>query len=302
MKIVLAEPRGFCAGVKRAIEIVEQTILKHGKPVYVRHEIVHNQYVVNALREKGAIFVDDLSQIPSLPSAVVVFSAHGVSEKIENEAKKSGLRVIDATCPLVKKIHTQTQHYENCGKKIILIGHAGHAEVEGTRGRMRNQAYLVQKIEDITTLPLNPDDEIAYITQTTLNIDDTKNIIEELRKKFKNLEGPELNNICYATQNRQRAVKFLSGVVDLVLVIGAENSSNSNRLVEIAKTRGVMAYLIDDETQIDLSWLQYADKVGITAGASAPEILVSKVIRFLKQHAQVDAVETLAIVEENIQF
>ncbi len=299
MEIVLAQPRGFCAGVKRAIEIVEKALEKYGSPVYVNHEIVHNGYVVRELNSKGAVFVKNLSEVPS--GSIVIFSAHGVSLAIEQQAKELNLISIDATCPLVTKVHKQAQDYEYKRKKIILIGHSGHPEVDGTKGRVNSEVFLVQTIADIENLPINYDDELAYVTQTTLSLDDTKEIIEALKRKFKNIEGPGLKDICYATQNRQQAVKALAKIVEVILVIGANNSSNSNRLKDIAAQHGVNSYLINDEKDIDLSWFNQVTKVGLTAGASAPEILVNKVIDFMNYHFSAK-VNSLEVVEERVIF
>lgn len=276
MKIILARPRGFCAGVDRAIEIVERALAIYGAPVYVRHEIVHNRWVVEDLRKKGVVFVQEVSEIPD--GAITVFSAHGISEKIENSAKLRNLPIIDATCPLVTKVHKEAQRYEAEGLEIILIGHAGHPEVEGTSGRVRGGVLLVQNTGDIDKLQVKNPEKLAYVTQTTLSVDDTKDIISALKKRFPNISGPELRDICYATQNRQNAVRDLSKQVDIVLVVGSANSSNSNRLRDLAEEMGVPAYLIDDARNLNPEWFMNISAVGITAGASAPEHLVQGVV------------------------
>jgi len=299
MKVILAQPRGFCAGVDRAIEIVERALQKHGAPIYVRHEIVHNKYVVEDLRTKGAIFVDEVSQVPD--GAITIFSAHGVSEDVENQAKQRDLPVIDATCPLVTKVHKEAQRYENDNRQIILIGHDGHPEVEGTSGRVKGGVLLVQTKEDVASLQLDSPETIAYVTQTTLSLDDTKEIIEALKVKYPNIKGPDTRDICYATQNRQNAVKQLTNLVDLMLVIGSTNSSNSNRLRDIALENGIEAYLINGAQDIDNKWLQGKTSIGITAGASAPEILVDQVIDYLKNNG-VNTVENFNGIVENTKF
>lgn len=299
IEVVLARPRGFCAGVERAIEIVERAIKKYGAPVYVRHEIVHNKYVVADLRAKGAVFVDDLTTVPE--GAITIFSAHGVSEKVENEAANLGLPVIDATCPLVKKVHKEAQKHESKGHQLILIGHEGHPEVEGTSGRVKNEVILVQSIEDVANIKVNNPDNLAYVTQTTLSVDDTKAIIDALKVRFPNIEGPELRDICYATQNRQDAVRKLAHEVDLILVVGSNNSSNSNRLCDLAKEQGILSYLIDGPQNIDPAWLEGISKIGITAGASAPEVLLERVIDRIGEIANI-VVRTQNGVEENVRF
>jgi len=299
MKVILAQPRGFCAGVDRAIEIVERALQKHGAPIYVRHEIVHNKYVVEDLRTKGAIFVDEVCQVPD--GAITIFSAHGVSEDVENQAKQRDLPVIDATCPLVTKVHKEAQRYENDNRQIILIGHDGHPEVEGTSGRVKGGVLLVQTKEDVASLQLDSPETIAYVTQTTLSLDDTKEIIEALKVKYPNIKGPDTRDICYATQNRQNAVKQLTNLVDLMLVIGSTNSSNSNRLRDIALENGIEAYLINGAQDIDNKWLQGKTSIGITAGASAPEILVDQVIDYLKNNG-VNTVENFNGIVENTKF
>jgi 4-hydroxy-3-methylbut-2-en-1-yl diphosphate reductase len=299
IEILLAQPRGTCAGVDRAIETVENAIEIYGAPVYVRHEIVHNKYVLEYLKKKGAIFVEELDEIPT--GAVTIFSAHGVAEKVENEAKLRNLRTIDATCPLVKKVHIEAQHFEKDNKQIILIGHKGHPEVEGTSGRVKNEVILVQSEHDIDNIVVDNPDNLAFITQTTLSINDTRKIIDKLRARFPNITGPGLKDICHATKNRQDAVKELAKHVDLILVIGSENSSNSNRLKELGEEIGVKSYLINDESEIDLSWLQNIKKLGLTAGASAPESLVNSVISFLSKYHEVK-ISTLDGIIEKVKF
>ena len=299
IKVLLAKPRGFCAGVERAIEIVERALQKYGRPVYVRHEIVHNKFVVEDLKSKGAIFVDDLANIPD--GATTVFSAHGVSEKVEQDALARDLPVIDATCPLVKKVHREAQKHEDKGKQLILIGHEGHPEVEGTSGRVKGEVILVQSVADVASIVVADPSNLAYVTQTTLSVDDTKQIINALRARFPQIEGPDLRDICYATQNRQDAVRELAKQADLVLVIGSQNSSNSNRLRDLAEEIGVAAYLINGPDDIDARWLEDVNVIGITAGASAPEILLEKVIDRLATLAKIE-ITTMDGVNENVKF
>ena len=299
MKVVLAQPRGFCAGVVRAIEIVERALIKHGAPVYVRHEIVHNRHVVESLKAKGAVFVKDVSEIP--PGAVTVFSAHGVARTVEQEAADRGLPVLDATCPLVAKVHHQGQRYLAQGRAVILVGHAGHPEVEGTMGQIEGPVHLVQNAADVAGLTLADDAPVAYITQTTLSVDDTRGIIAALKARFTNLVGPETRDICYATQNRQTAVRELSKVADVILVVGANNSSNSNRLREIGAESSIPSYLIADGNALDADWVRDAKVVGVTAGASAPEVLVDDVISALRRVGPIE-VTTLPGIEETISF
>ena len=299
MKIILAQPRGFCAGVDRAIEIVERALALYGAPVYVRHEIVHNKYVVEDLKKKGAVFVSEVSDIPD--GAITVFSAHGVSEKVENSAVLRDLPVIDATCPLVTKVHKEAQRSENEGREIVLIGHAGHPEVEGTSGRVKNGVLLVSNIKDVEKLDVTNIEKLAYVTQTTLSVDDTRAIIEALKNRFPSIKGPELRDICYATQNRQEAVRKLAPQVDLFLVVGAANSSNSNRLRDLAEEMGTTAHLINGAEDIDENWLAGVASIGITAGASAPEILVEKVIERLCELKDAE-VETMNGVIEKTKF
>ncbi len=286
MEILLANPRGFCAGVDRAIEIVERAIRLFGTPIYVRHEVVHNRHVVDDLKSKGAIFVDELDQVPN--DSYVIFSAHGVSRAVRQEAERRRLKVFDATCPLVTKVHMEVSRYSRQGIETVLIGHRGHPEVEGTMGQYDRAAggdiYLVESSDDARRLqPRNPD-ELRFVTQTTLSKDDTAIVIDTLYEVFPRIRGPKKEDICYATQNRQDAVKQLAGRCDLILVVGSRNSSNSNRLREIAVNRGIEGYLIDDETDIRLEWLQGKHCVGVTAGASAPELLVQNVVEFLQRH------------------
>ncbi|MGO4571658.1 4-hydroxy-3-methylbut-2-enyl diphosphate reductase [Microvirga sp. 2TAF3] len=300
MKVILAQPRGFCAGVVRAIEIVERALVKYGAPVYVRHEIVHNRYVVEGLERKGARFVDDLGEVPD--GAVVIFSAHGVPRVVVAEAQARQLPALDATCPLVTKVHNQSRRYVAQGRTLVLIGHAGHPEVEGTLGQIDDIAYLVQNEADVELLELPADTPIAYVTQTTLSVDDTRSIIAALRQRFTNVVGPETRDICYATQNRQTAVRQLCRIADLVLVVGARNSSNSNRLREIGAEAGVPSYLVADGADIDPAWLDRVEVIGVTAGASAPEVLVEDVIEALRRTAGPVEVSVLPGIEENINF
>ena len=285
MNIYLANPRGFCAGVDRAIDIVERALDIFSAPIYVRHEVVHNRYVVNDLAQKGAIFVEELNEIPN--GATVIFSAHGVSQQVRTEAEERDLRIFDATCPLVTKVHLEVARHEKKVEDVVLIGHAGHPEVEGTLGQYKqnpdSDIYLVETVEDVDTLEVNNPETMAYVTQTTLSVDDTKNIIDALREKFPTISGPKKDDICYATQNRQDAVRELADKVDVFLVIGSANSSNSNRLRELAEKQNVTAYLIDGVEDIDNSWFDRAKSIGVTAGASAPEILVQGVITTLEQ-------------------
>jgi 4-hydroxy-3-methylbut-2-enyl diphosphate reductase len=299
IEILLAQPRGFCAGVVRAIEIVERALEKYGAPVYVRHEIVHNKYVVETLKAKGARFVDELSEIPQ--DAVTIFSAHGVSRKVVDEAAGRGLPVLDATCPLVTKVHNQGKRYVSQGRTVILVGHAGHPEVEGTLGQISAPVILVQSEQEVASLTLPPDTKVAYITQTTLSVDDTRGIIAALERRFVDIVGPDTRDICYATQNRQSAVRELSKLVDLILVVGATNSSNSNRLREIGADAGIPSYLIADGNELDPAWMEGVEVVGITAGASAPEVLVEHVIDALRAYGPV-SVSTLPGREEGIEF
>ena len=299
MQIVLAQPRGFCAGVVRAVEIVERALQKYGAPVYVRHEIVHNKHVVDSLKAKGARFVETLSEIPE--NAVTIFSAHGVARSVEEEAVARGLPVLNATCPLVTKVHNQGKHYVAQGRTLILIGHAGHPEVVGTIGQISGPVVLVQTEEEVETLDIPTDAPVAYVTQTTLSVDDTRDIIAMLKRRFSDIVGPEMRDICYATQNRQAAVRELSRQVDVILVVGAKNSSNSNRLLEIGLETGIPSYLIADSSELQPEWVRDARAVGLTAGASAPEVLVEGVIDALGRLGPVE-VSTLAGREEAIEF
>jgi 4-hydroxy-3-methylbut-2-enyl diphosphate reductase len=299
MRVILAQPRGFCAGVVRAIDIVEKALDKYGEPVYVRHEIVHNKHVVDTLKNKGARFVEELDEVPE--GAVTVFSAHGVPQSVVKTAQDRGLPVLDATCPLVSKVHNQGKRYVGQGRKLILIGHAGHPEVEGTMGQVGAPVHLVSSEADVDALDIDPGTPVAYITQTTLSIDDTKSIIAALKRKFTDIVGPETTDICYATQNRQTAVRELAKVADVILVVGAKNSSNSNRLVEIGREVGVPSYLIADGSELDPAWLDGKTAVGLTAGASAPEQLVEHVIEALGRIAPVE-VSTMDGKKEHIEF
>ena len=297
--ILLAQPRGFCAGVERAIEIVERALERFGPPVYVRHEIVHNKRVVDTLRAKGAVFVEELDEIPE--GAVTVFSAHGVAEAVEMEARHRDLPVIDATCPLVSKVHHEGQRHAGKGREIILIGHEGHPEVEGTRGRIVGGVHLVTTTDDVARLRVGDPEAVAYVTQTTLSVDDTREVIDALKARFPAIVGPDVKDICYATQNRQAAVRELAARVDLLLVVGARNSSNSNRLREIGTETGVPSHLIDDAEGFDPAWLDGVGTVGITAGASAPEELVLELVDRLRTCGAAEVV-TMDGVEEHTQF
>ena len=304
VEIYLANPRGFCAGVDRAIDIVEAALQKYGPPIYVRHEVVHNRYVVKNLREQGAIFVDDLSEVPN--QSIVIFSAHGVSQAVREEAKAKNLKlVLDATCPLVTKVHMEVARQSKKGFECILIGHAGHAEVEGTLGQYQNEGgaiYLVENIEDVDQLTVKDANNLYYVTQTTLSVEDTKQIIAALQEKFPSIQGPKRDDICYATQNRQDAVRQLAALCDLVLVVGSVNSSNSNRLKELAEHCGTKSFLIDDASMLKAEWLDGAKKIGITAGASAPEILVTQIIEALGQQLTLSQITEVKGIEENTTF
>lgn len=302
MNIILANPRGFCAGVDRAISIVELALEIHGAPIYVRHEVVHNRFVVDGLKAKGAIFVEELDEVPD--GAIVIFSAHGVSQAVRHEAKRRELKVFDATCPLVTKVHMQVARASKKGTKAILIGHEGHPEVVGTMGQYDNEKggiFLVEDVEDIAKLGLKEDEDLTFMTQTTLSIDDTIDVIEALKQKYPAIQGPRKNDICYATTNRQQAVRELAKLAQLVLVVGSKNSSNSNRLAELASRMGTPSQLIDGPQDIDPNWLQGVTTIGITAGASAPEILVQSVVDHLKTLG-VTKVEELEGCEENTVF
>ena len=298
-KIFLAQPRGFCAGVTRAIDIVDRALEKYGAPVYVFHEIVHNQFVVNALRHKGAIFVNSLDDIPE--KSLTIFSAHGVSQDVRSIADTKLLRVIDATCPLVTKVHMQAQRYAKKGFALVMIGHPGHEEVEGTIGSVDIPVHLVSQVSDVATLTFGATDPVAYVTQTTLSMDDTRDIIDALTQRYPHIEGPHVDDICYATQNRQTAVRALAAQVDMVLVVGARNSSNSNRLREVAASQNIPAYLVQDETELQPSWLLGVSKIGITSGASTPEILVKRVVDALAKNTSQQVI-ALSGVQEDVVF
>ncbi|MCL2473315.1 MAG: 4-hydroxy-3-methylbut-2-enyl diphosphate reductase [Alphaproteobacteria bacterium] len=300
MQVILAQPRGHCAGVRRAIEIVETSLAKFGSPIYVRHQIVHNPHVVQRLAQKGVIFVKNVDEVPE--NAVIIFNAHGVSEQVEAEAMSRNLKIIDATCPLVSKVHTEGQRYAKKGFEIILIGHKGHPEVEGTLGRIPGTVHLVSTVEDVANLSVSNPEKLAYVSQTTLNVDDTKDVIDALQAKFPQLVvGTATKYICYATQNRQAAVKELAKLVDVVLVIGAHNSSNSTRLRESAESEGIPAYLINDASHLNPKWLEGKKRVGITAGTSAPEDLIQGLLDRLNEIEPID-VSVCSGVEENIHF
>ena len=300
MKVILAQPRGFCAGVVRAIEIVERALEKYGPPVYVRHEIVHNKWVVDALKARGARFVEDLSEVP--PDGITIFSAHGVAKSVVEEARTRGLHVLNATCPLVSKVHSQGRHYVRQGRTVVLIGHVGHPEVEGTLGQIPGNVLLVQSEKDVAALDLPEDTPIAYVTQTTLSVDDTRGIIAALTRRFKDVMGPGTQDICYATQNRQTALRELAKRVDVIFVVGAKNSSNSNRLREIGIEAGTPTHLIADGSEIQPEWLHNVETVGITAGASAPEVMVMDAINALGKIAPPVEVTTLPGEEEQMEF
>ena len=300
-KIVLATPRGFCAGVDRAIHIVEKALEKFGTPIYVRHEIVHNKFVVDTLREKGVIFVDEVSEVPE--GSVVIFSAHGVAEHIYADAEARHLKVLDASCPLVLKVHYSAKRHYNAGRHIILIGHAGHAEVEGTLGQLPEGAItLIRNEEDVSTVNVPEGKELAYITQTTLSVAETHKIIEALKKRFPNIIGPNAGDLCYATGNRQAAVLELCKQVDMLLVVGAKNSSNSSRLMELGQEQGIKSHLIADVNDLDLSWFEGIESVGVSSGASAPEVLVQEVVEWLKSHFEPISIENFIKLVESTKF
>ncbi len=298
-EILLANPRGFCAGVERAIEIVERALARFGAPIYVRHEVVHNKFVVDDLRAKGAVFVEELEEVPA--GNTVIFSAHGVSQAVRDEAERRGLRVFDATCPLVTKVHLEVGRMREQGREIVMIGHKGHPEVEGTMGQVKDGIHLVESADDVARLQVADPDKLAYVTQTTLSVDDAAGIVAALRGRFPNIVGPKKDDICYATQNRQDAVKFMTPHADVVFVVGSRNSSNSNRLREVAELRGVPAYLVDNADGIDPAWIEGKRRVGVTAGASAPEVLVMEVIERLKQFGG-GSVRNLDGVPEKVTF
>ncbi len=294
--IKLANPRGFCAGVDRAIEIVERAIDMYGAPIYVKHEVVHNQFVVDGLRRKGAVFIEDMEDVPV--GSTLIYSAHGVSQRVQNQAKERGLRIFDATCPLVSKVHAEVARLNRNGFEIVMIGHRGHPEVEGTMGQVSSGITLVETVLDVSDLrPQNPE-KLAYVTQTTLSVDDARTILEALKKRFPRIQAPKKDDICYATQNRQDAVKTLSQKCDLMIVVGSPTSSNSNRLREVAATQGVTAYLVDNEDEIQDEWLSGVSVVGVTAGASAPEVLVTAVVNRLKEYGATHVEETLGVDEQ----
>ena len=299
LKVYLAQPRGFCAGVERAITIVERAIELYGPPVYVRHEIVHNKRVVNNLVSKGAIFVQELDQIPA--GAVTVFSAHGVAQKVEDTANKRKLPVLDATCPLVAKVHKEGQRYSSKGYEVVLIGHEGHPEVEGTMGRISGDVYLVSNTEDVKLLKVKNPSKLSYISQTTLSVDDTKVVIEALKKRFPEIEGPDVKDICYATQNRQSAVRDLVEHVNLILVVGAKNSSNSNRLRDLGEESGVNTYLIETADDLDRQWFDNVESIGISSGASTPDELVKEVMNRISTFREIK-IEMRPGIEENVVF
>jgi len=298
-ELVLAQPRGFCAGVDRAIEIVERALKQFGAPIYVRHEIVHNAYVVNDLRQKGAVFIEELADVPA--GSTVIFSAHGVSLDVRAEADQRGLKIFDATCPLVTKVHVEVTKMRREGREIIMIGHEGHPEVEGTMGQVDTGMYLVETVQDVESLVVNSPDSLAYVSQTTLSVDDTAEIIAALKNKYPLIAEPKKTDICYATTNRQEAVKFMAPQVDVVIVVGSPNSSNSNRLREVAEKKGALAYMVDNASQINPAWLVGSRRIGVTAGASAPEILVQEVINALKVLGA-KSVKVLDGVQEHVAF
>lgn len=304
VQIFLANPRGFCAGVDRAIDIVEAALQKYGPPIYVRHEVVHNRYVVKSLCEQGAVFVDELSEVPE--ESIVIFSAHGVSQAVREEARNRNLKLVfDATCPLVTKVHMEVARQSKKGYECVLIGHAGHAEVEGTLGQYENEAggiYLVENIRDVEELSVKDPKNLFYVTQTTLSVEDTKQIIAALQLKYPEIQGPKRDDICYATQNRQDAVKELAKLCDIVLVVGSTNSSNSNRLKELAEHCGTKSFLIDDAKMLDWKWFEHAKHIGVTAGASAPEILVTEIIQAIQSKFEVTQVSEVKGIDENMTF
>ena len=299
MQVILANPRGFCAGVDRAIDIVERALQLHGAPIYVRHEVVHNKYVVDDLRTKGAVFVEELAEVPE--GATVVFSAHGVSQAIRREAQARKLRVFDATCPLVTKVHVEVAKMHDRWREIIMIGHAGHPEVEGTMGQVAGNMYLVESVEEVERLQVKDPDNLAFVTQTTLSVDDARAITEALRRRFPNIVGPKKDDICYATQNRQDAVKAMAARCDVVIVVGSPNSSNSNRLREVAANLGVPAYMLDNAADLKPEWVEGKEVVGVTAGASAPEVLVQAVIARLNSLGA-GSVRELEGIAERVTF
>ena len=299
MEVLLANPRGFCAGVDRAIEIVERAIALHGAPIYVRHEVVHNKFVVNDLRKKGAVFIEELDEVPA--GATLIFSAHGVSQAVRRDAESRGLRVFDATCPLVTKVHVEVAKMREQGREIIMIGHKGHPEVQGTMGQSEGGMFLVEGAEDVAALKVRDENNLAFVTQTTLSVDDAQVTIDALEKRFPSIVGPKRDDICYATQNRQDAVKTLAKQCDVVIVVGSPNSSNSNRLREVAQNQGVDAYMVDNAVELQDAWVVGKARVGVTAGASAPEILVQQVIERLK-NLGANSVAHVEGIEERVTF
>ena len=300
-KIILAQPRGFCAGVKRAIDIVERAIEKFGSPIYVRHEIVHNKHVVDRLSKMGAIFVDEVSQVPK--NSHIIFSAHGVSNKVEIEAQNRDLLVVDATCPLVKKVHIEASKYASKNYKVLLVGHKGHPEVEGTSGRVDQGIVLIETVEQAKNINLEEfKDQLAYVTQTTLSVDDTREIIKVLKHRFPDIKGPDTRDICYATQNRQKAVRKISELCDVVLVLGNSNSSNSVRLAEIASIQGIPSYRISNSNELNYEWVNDANNIGITAGASTPEVLMDDLIGKLKNKYEISDIDTIEGIHEKVEF
>ncbi len=299
MQVLLAKPRGFCAGVDRAIEIVERALQIHGAPIYVRHEVVHNKFVVNDLRTKGAVFVEDLSEVPA--GSTVIFSAHGVSQDVRREADGRQLKVFDATCPLVTKVHVEVAKMRELGREIVMIGHHGHPEVEGTMGQSRGGMYLVETLDDVALLTVADESNLAFVTQTTLSVDDASQIVSALKKRFPTIVGPKKDDICYATQNRQDAIKVLAQQCDVVIVVGSPNSSNSNRLREVAANQNVAAYMVDNAGELKPEWVAGKARVGVTAGASAPEVLVQEVVARLRELGATEVSE-LAGITERVTF
>ena len=299
MQVMLANPRGFCAGVDRAIAIVERALQQFGAPIYVRHEVVHNKFVVEDLKQKGAIFIEDLDEVPA--GSTLIFSAHGVSQAVRLEAGQRGLKVFDATCPLVTKVHVEVRKMRDAGFEIVMIGHKGHPEVEGTMGQADGGMYLVETLEDVARLEVKANDKLAYVTQTTLSVDDAAAVVNALKQKFPAIVGPKKDDICYATQNRQDAVKKLSAAAEVVIVVGSPNSSNSNRLREVAENLGRQAYMVDNADQLQQQWFAGAGQVGVTAGASAPDVLVRQVIARIQSFGA-ETVQELRGVEENVVF
>jgi 4-hydroxy-3-methylbut-2-enyl diphosphate reductase len=299
MQVLLANPRGFCAGVDRAIEIVERALTLHGAPIYVRHEVVHNKFVVNDLRNKGAVFVEELAEVPS--GSTVIFSAHGVSQDVRREADKRGLKVFDATCPLVTKVHVEVAKMRDQGREIVMIGHRGHPEVEGTMGQSEGGMHLVEGPDDVNSLKVSDENNLAYVTQTTLSMDDAARTVAALKKRFPKIVGPKKDDICYATQNRQDAIKTLAQRCDVVIVVGSPNSSNSNRLREVAEQLGVPAYMVDNATELQPVWVEGKKTVGVSAGASAPEVLVQEVVSRLRSLGA-NSVSTLDGIPERVTF